>query len=474
VAFGARTVGGLCATILVARVAGPQGFGRFQFALALTLLLSFLVTLGLPKLLVRELARHPDETKDRVDSALFVALTAGLAVTGLLFATSRLLDVGTSLVVMAGLALTADSATRIVMAPFWAFERMRYEAITIGVQETAFVILTVVALVRGRAVEGVMLAYLVSRVIGFSVAWLIASSGLGCRTRPRWHWQVLRPMIRTTTPFAIDEALSLAYIRVDAVLLGIFKGPTAVGLYQAATNLVLYLNILPRTLNMSMFPQMSRAWPSRPHEVRQLRDASLRLLAAIAVPIMVGSFLLAPRIIEFVYGPGFDRAAVAYRLLAVIIPVRMLGNTLGTALTSIDRQTQRTVIVGMAAVVNIGLNLVLIPQWSILGAVVATLVTEFGVFFAYALLLRRVVGPSCLLAAFVTPILACVPLVVVVVAFSATGLVVLVALAGAVYAAALGGVVLATMPRPIRGARGIFGSFLAMEPMNGDRSDISG
>jgi O-antigen/teichoic acid export membrane protein len=461
VAFGARAVGGVVATVLVARTLGPHDFGRFQFALALTLLLSFVVMLGLPKLLVRELSRDPDGAVTRIDSALFISLVAGGAVSGPLLGIGWLAGADMSLLLMAGLTMIADSMARIVMALFWAVERMRYEAVAVGIQESAFVAFTLLALAAGGGVEGVMLAYLTSRAVGFVVAWVIAATKLSCPTRPRRHAGVVRPMLKATVPFAIDDGLSLAYVRIDAVLLGVLKGPTAVGLYQSATNLVLYLNVLPRMLNMSMYPQMSRAWPDHPWTLRHLRDASLRLLGAVAIPITVGSFLLAPEIFGVVYGPKFEPAVRFYQLLVLVIPLRILGNTLGTAITSVDRQAQRAFIVGVAAALNLGLNLILIPIWSIDGAVVATLVTESWVFLAYAVLLRRALGPSHLLSAVAAPSLACVPLALAVTALSPAPLALLIVAGAAAYVVALIGIVLVTPPRPDLNPRAIVTSFLA-------------
>ena len=460
-AFGARAVGGLVATIFVARTLGPLGFGRFQFALALTLLLGFVVMLGLPKLLVREIARDPKGAATRIDSALFICLVAGGVVSGLLLGIGWAAGADRSLLFMVGLTMIADSVGRIVMALFWAVERMRYEAVAVGIQESAFVAFTLLALAADGGVEGVMLAYLTSRVIGFVVAWVIAATKLSCATRPRRHAGVVRPMLKATIPFAIDDGLSLAYVRIDAVLLGLLKGPTAVGLYQSATNLVLYLNVLPRMVNMSMYPQMSRAWPEQPWAIRRLRDASIRLLGAVAIPITVGSIMLAPEIIGVLYGPKFEPAVRYYQLLVLVIPLRILGNTLGTAITSVDRQAQRAFIVGVAAALNVGLNLILIPMWSILGAVVATLVTESWVFLAYAVLLRRVLGPSHLLSAVAAPSLACVPLALVVTALSPAPLALLIVAGAAAYVVALIGIVLVTMPRPDLNPRAVLSSFLA-------------
>ncbi len=437
IAFAARTISGVLATVLLAHLEGPAGLGRFQFALSLTLLLGFAVALGLPKLLVRELARRPEETRPRIESGLVASLGAGIVVTGLLYAVGQVFHGDTTVFVLAGLALAADSAMRIVMVPFWASERMRYEALSVGIQEAAFVVLAAAALLSHLGAFGVMVAYLVSRLVGLVTAWVVVASRLHVRVVPRWHPGTLWPMLKRATPFAFDDALSLAYIRLDTVLLGVFVGAHTVGLYQSAANLVLYLNILPRMLNLSMYPRMSRAWPDHLDELRQLRDSSLMLLGALAMPITVGSFLVAPRVFDVMYGSEFEEGVLAYLLLVPLIPIRMLGNTLGTALTAADRQTQRTVAVGVAAGVTVALNLVLIPRWSLFGAVAATIITETGLFAAYVLMLRRVAGPSCLVRAIAIPGVACIPLALAVEVLSGAPLAVLIVGASAAYSIAL-------------------------------------
>ena len=463
-AFGARSLGGLVVTVLLAHLEGPAGLGRFQFALTLTLLLSFAVAFGLPKLLVRELARRPDQIEDVVATATTTALIAGTVVTLLMFSVGQLFGADTTVLVLAGLALTMDSAMRINMTPFWALEKMRYEALAVGVQEVVFLALAAGALIVGAGAVGVMAAYLVSRIVGFGIAWLIVATRFGVVIVPRWRAGSLAPLLRKSTPFALDDALSLAYIRLDTILLGIIVGAHAVGLYQSATNLVLYLNILPRMLNLSMYPRMSRAWPGQVAELRRLLDSSLLILGAIAVPITVGSLLLAPRIFAVMYGSRFESAVLAYQLLVPIIPMRMLGNSLGTALTAADRQTQRTVAVGVAAVVNVSLNLALIPRWSFFGAVVATLVTETGLFVAYAVMLRRVAGATCLPMAIGVPGLACLPLAGAVVVFADAPLALVIGIAGLAYVVALYAIVaLSAHERTLR-PRVVASTFLRLSP----------
>jgi O-antigen/teichoic acid export membrane protein len=268
--------------------------------------------------------------------------------------------------------------------------------------------------------------------------------------RPRYHGSFLPSTLRRSVPFAIDDALSLTYIRADTVLLGFIKGPVAVGLYQAGTNLVLYLNVLARMLNYPLFPRMSKAWPGQRQTFGKLRDASLRLLGAISVPIMVGSLLLAPRIVEFLYGPRFAPAVLCYQILVLVIPIRMLGHTLGTALTAADGQTARTTAVAAAAGANLALNLWFIPHYSYTGAAITTGITETGLFVAYAVLLRRRAGASAFLSAVGIPALASVPMAVVVILSSHQPLFVSIALGAVTYAAALGSVTVAIAPSGVR------------------------
>ena len=454
VAFVARAVGGLVATALLARAGGPTALGTYQLGLTVATILTFAVTLGLPNLLVREVARRPDESRLWAEGTMSTTLMAGAALTALMAIATSLLPIssqqGTVLVLAAG-AITFDATSQVLFALFWAWQRMRFEALSICVQEAAFVGLTVLALRHDGGPAGVMAAYLVTRVLGALSGWAMASWTLREMIVPRLHRPFMRPTLRAAVPFAADDALSATYIRADAVIVGILKGPAAVGLYQACTNLVLYMNVLPRMLNSALFAPLSKAWPDDPKLFGRLRDSSLRVLGALGVPIAVGSILLAEKILVFIYGPDFAQAATCYRILSVVIPLRMLGHTLGTALTSANGQTRRTAAVGTAAVVNVVLNLVwFIPALSYVGAAWTTVITETGLFLGYAWLLHRLVGPSKVGQALALPAIASLPLVGAVLAVHDASLLVAIVAGAAAYGLGLLAVAYVRAPRDAR------------------------
>jgi len=415
--FTARTVSMLGVVFIIARVGGPHDLGVFQFGLTFTGLFPFYW--GLPVLIAREVARRPEDARKWAECSVIVTLAIGAVCVALFAIGARLVGASSDTaqaLVLAGTGLVLDSVARVEFAVFWAWERMGQETKVTCIQEAALLAAAGVVAATGGGVQGVLVVFIATRALGALVAWRILSRRVGSAVIPRTSIAFATRILRQATPFAANDTLTLTYGRADAVMLGMIKGPVSVGLYQAATNLVLNFNVLARSVNHAVYPRMSRAWTGARDRFGRLRDGSLQALALIAIPVTVGSLLLAPEILRFLYGKRFDRAILTYRLLVIAIPVRMLGNTLSLTLSAADRQTRRTVAVAVAAFCNVGLNLYFIPRWSYVGAAVTTLITEGGLFVAYVVLVRQVAGPSRVVRSVVLPAAACLPLVAVVLA----------------------------------------------------------
>lgn len=449
VTFLARFAGGLVAVVLVARTGGPRELGNMQLALTVAGLLMTFVGLGLPNLIAREISRAPKDSRTWLESTVFAALVAGSVLTVVFVLGTRALGVSweaSAPYVLAVASLAFDASARVFFAAFWGWERMHLESLSTWLQEGSYLAGVLVVVSGGGGASGVIGCYLASRAVGCSAGWLLASRALGGLVVPRFHKGFLLPVLRGSTPFAADDLLSMAYVRADSLLLGVLKGSSAVGLYQAATALVLNCNVLARMVNNALYPRMSRSWPDSLEQLHRLKSVSLRLLGLVGLPIAAAALLLADDLIPAVYGRDFGGAARCFQILALIIPVRMLGHTLGTTLTAADAQTWRTWGVTGAAAANIALNLALVPSMSYLGSAWATVVTEFGLLLVYAAMVARRTGTSGLLEALLVPAVACVAMVGALLLLEGAGLVVASLVAGLVYAVALFAVLLLRSP----------------------------
>ncbi len=236
------------------------------------------------------MARRPDEARRWLEAGTLLGLATGT----LLTAASALVLLANTGETVRGLvfavgALAFDSIGRLEFAYFWASERMALEAAATWLQEAAYLGATVLLVATGHGVLWVLAAFFASRVLGALAGWVLACRLVGAVLWPRPHIGFLSPILRRTAPFALDDAMSVVYIKADSVLLQAMKGPIAVGLYQACTTVVLSLNILARMLNNALYARLSQAFPDRMPTFRRLRDSSLRMLGAIGVPLAVGT-----------------------------------------------------------------------------------------------------------------------------------------------------------------------------------------
>jgi len=140
------------------------------------------------------------------------------------------------------------------------------------------------------------------------------------------------------------------------------------------------VHYIPLLIVAAILPPMALYSRKDTEVLTDIFNRSFRYLVMLALPIGVGMFLLAPRLILFVFGEGFQNAAPALRIL-IWAEVFAFPNYLGGHLLNmIDRQKIYTVIIGVMAVFNITLNLLLIPSYAHIGAAVATLLCQLLVF----------------------------------------------------------------------------------------------
>jgi len=107
----------------------------------------------------------------------------------------------------------------------------------------------------------------------------------------------------------------------------------------------------------------------------------MQLMIFLAVPIVVGGITLAPKIIDFVYDLSYFPSILVFQILLIMVALSYICNPFGQALIVSNQQKRLFWISLSGAIVNIGLNLILIPKYSLYGAAFTTVVTLFLILF---------------------------------------------------------------------------------------------
>jgi len=186
---------------------------------------------------------------------------------------------------------------------------------------------------------------------------------------------LVRDILRRGFPLLITNLLALVIYNADIVLLRVLRDEMEVGLYLGAYTLINLLGVLGNTATLSMLPSLSRL-RTAPQHATDLYHSGVVQVMTLALPITVGGAMLAPDIIDFVFGAAYAPAAPVLRVLIVSIPLLLLRSVAQATLLAAGRQDRVLHATALAAAVTLALNLLLIPPLGMMGAAITTVCAE--------------------------------------------------------------------------------------------------
>ena len=172
------------------------------------------------------------------------------------------------------------------------------------------------------------------------------------------------------------QAMGLLNYNFDSVLLGFLTDARTVGLYNAAYKPVTIALALPLTYFVGLFPALSRTHAEGEAAFRPLVERSLRLSALMVVPLAVGGTLLAMPIILLLYGASYAASAAVLPILVWSAVLVILRGSYRHALTAAGHQAFDLRCAVISTSINVGLNILLIPRYGMIGAATATVVGD--------------------------------------------------------------------------------------------------
>ena len=394
---GAQALGraaGLVVGLLTIRATtgylGVDAYGELAIVLALTGLLLSISDFGISTVLARELARSPGEANELGGGLLgFRLVSAGGAVVAAAVAVPFLpysSEVKVGLLI--GLLGTFFySVGRYANAFFQVNLRMDLLSAIDVFQRAASLLLIVVVAVLDLGfyalVASVSLASLIFLGTNFAVSrrfWTINLRRASKRTRR---------LVRDSVGLWLVTLVGLLHLQGGMILLSLLQQPAEVGIYSIAYRFMEQSLLVPGILMATVFPILAR----RIHENRERSDVivmkTLTFLLLQAIPLTLLLFVLADDLVGLAAAPEFGAAAEPLRVVSLALPAIFGGTVFIHILIALNRRRALFVVALASLVVNLGLNLIFIPQYSYMGAAWATVASEAFAFVAAYFAARR-------------------------------------------------------------------------------------
>lgn len=364
--------------IYIARYLGADGFGILSFALAFTGIFNIFADLGLNTLTVREIARDKSLTGKYFSNVVLMKIILSISTFGVLAVVINLLGYPPetiNVVYFVALSVILTAFYGIFNSIFQAHEKMEYQSAGQVINSILMFIGVLIAINYEFSVLGFAFIFFITSVISLvyiSIVYMLKFS----LPKIKIDIDFWKPTIKEALPFGLTGLSSMIYTYIDSVMLSLIQGNEVVGWYNAAYRLILALLYIPVTINIALFPSMSQFHVSSQDSLRLVTERYFKLMIIIGIPLGAAVTILADNIVILIFGYEYLQSVIALQILIWTTVLTFAGASFIKLLEATNRQLIITKISSICVVVNILLNLVLIPEFSYVGASISTVITE--------------------------------------------------------------------------------------------------
>lgn len=386
---------GWLGTVLIVRTLSIDDFGRFTFIFGVLGVLSIVTDPGIGRVAVTGLIRGTTDRARFVGSYILLRSVLGLVgyvlAIGFVAASGYSADV-VGATAVAGVVVLLATPSRAYETVFQAQRRLRGVALTRALSRVGQLAFTAAIAAAGGSLLLFTIPAIFAEVVLLS--WVAPAAHRLVKIKYRFDLVQWRALLREAAPLSAATALATIYYRVDTIMLSQMDGFAAVAIYGVAYKFVDLAHAVPEALSAASLPLLVGAWPERVQAFRETIRRSGTLLMLVGSIVLVEFTLFAESVIRFLYSETYVVGAGAARIVVVSECIAFATSLGLVVLISTSRHRRYPLIALAGLIVNVGLNLVLIPEYSFRGAAIATLATDVVVASWIMWEVRRIPGLS--------------------------------------------------------------------------------
>lgn len=363
--------------IYVARYLKPEGFGSLSYASVYIQLLQPLAYIGLSSIIIRDLIKYKDKSNEILGTAFVFKLIASIVSLLIIACIAWSLNISLSgkwNIVVASISLLV-SPLQIIDLYFQANVKAKYIAYA---QQTSTI------LVGALKFFGVIMCFpLIWFVCMIVIEAVITSLMLAFFYKAnkqeikKWRFdkQVAQTFLKELLPFVFSGFFIVLYMKIDQLMIYSMLDATSLGIYTAAVKLCEPFYLIASLICSSLFPAIINGLLISREEYEHRLQRLFNMLTWLAIFVSLGIQLFANTIIQIIYGTTFAGAEVVLQIYFWASVFVFQGVIASQAYAAEKIQVYSTFYTFIGAIVNIALNLWLIPLIGVKGAALATLIS---------------------------------------------------------------------------------------------------
>lgn len=378
-------------TILIARYLGPSEYGIYGTAVSFSSLLLFIADLGVSSYITRAISTDFDNEYKYLNNAFSLTIILSFLYLLVVLMTLLLIRWDSYTVLICLLFAIENIFIRfsvILNVIFQAHEQMKYQAIANIITSVSTFALTIIVIFKSFGLIGVSLTFIFANIISFIYVLLTVKKHF-VKIKFIINPSFYEFLIKGGIPFAISGVFVTIYYSIDLVMITQFVGTYETGIYNSAYKLLTVLTLFYSIYTSVVYPVMSKLFKDSKDLLQLSFIKSSKYLVLISIPICVFTCFYRYDIIG-IYGAEFTEAGSVLAILIWTICFIFINGNSTAVLNASHKEYSVTIICGLAALLNVILNVIFIPIYSVYGASFATVLSEVLVFLLEFYVLKKI------------------------------------------------------------------------------------
>lgn len=380
---------GFLTVALLTRYLGVEGYGNFTLVFAYLTFFGIIADFGLQLTIVRELSQNTLKA-GRIYGTYFwlkfslVVFSTVLALIALLFFPYSLsLKIG---IMIGALAVGIGGLTGCGTAIFQANLRLDLITLVDVIAKIVTVSFIVIFVFLKFSFYYIISTVLIGNLIGFFVTWVIVKKMI--KFNFTYDPALAKKIMRWSIPIGFASFFSVAYFRLDMIMLSIMRGSADVGIYSLAYKILENILVLWGFYMASVYPTLSGLSNNRKNFLGFFKK-SIFVAFGFSISLIIVGFITAPILINAFGGVGFYASILPFKILLFSVPIFFINNLVYYLFLIEKKMT--IVLYGMilALITNFIFNFVFIPRSGYIAASYVTILSEFVLMMFYLIMIPR-------------------------------------------------------------------------------------
>jgi len=386
----------LATVMIIAHKVSVVEFGKYSFVLAFAIFFQLVADAGLPRMMIREIAKNPEGFAPLVGAAVsliwlasgVICLLVALIVPFLHFG----MDVKVSALVMSFATLATFHAAG-YSAVLRAFEDNELNYLGYVLHKILLLGLILLAIRFQTGLVGFVSAHLVSNLLLWYFYHIVVSH-LYSRISLRIDVPLWKSLIVAALPMGGGVMLRQLALQLDILILTWMTNLTTVGLFSGPYRISMALRVIPQTLSLPLYPLYSRTAHLSPERFREAYQWSMKFFALISIPFAAFFVAWSKPILRLALGDKFLPALPAMQLLGLGLVPFFLSTLFQYLFAALDQQRRFLISTCVGSALRILLLIILIPTFGFVGPAIAFVCAETVIVGIWMFQLTRLGFPA--------------------------------------------------------------------------------